>query len=99
MVGLVEIVPVVVLALPAGQAADRFRRRNVAMAAHALLALCAFGFALVSLLQGPIWLIYALLFGTNVAGTFRSPTMDSMLPQLVPQEQFVNAVSCTEEVA
>lgn len=91
LVGLVELIPVVVLALPAGQAADRFRRRDLAMAAHALLGLCAAGLAIASALAAPLWIIYTLLFFTGVGGTFRSPAVGSMLPQLVPPELFANA--------
>jgi MFS family permease len=91
LVGLVQIVPVVLLALPAGQLADRLPRRDLAMVAHALLCLCAAGLALVSAAGGPTWTIYALLFGTGVAGAFRSPSVGAMLPQLVPPELFANA--------
>ncbi len=91
LVGLVQIIPVVLLALPAGQLADRVPRRNLAAAAHALLFLCASGLALVAWAGGPLWAIYALLFGTGVAGAFRSPSVGAMLPQLVPPELFANA--------
>src|SRR6476620_3578632 len=81
LVGLFELVPVIVLALPAGHAADRFRRRDVAMCAHAALALCSGGLALVSQTNGPVAVIYALCVGLGVAGTFRSPAVGAMLPQ------------------
>ena len=91
LVGLVQIVPVVVLALPAGQAADRVPRRPLAMAAHGVLALCAAGLALVSFFHAPDWAIYALLFCTGIGTAFRSPSVSAMLPQLVPQELLANA--------
>src|SRR5438132_14202118 len=80
LVGLVELVPVVVLALPAGQAADRFRRRDLAMAAHGLMGLCAAGLAVASAFEAPVWTIYALIFFTGLGGTFRSPAVGAMLP-------------------
>src|SRR5688572_16893295 len=43
LVGAVQVAPVLVLMLPAGNVADRFPRRNVAMLAHVLLALVASG--------------------------------------------------------
>src|SRR5262245_48107183 len=61
LVGLATVAPGVLLMLPAGSVADRFPRRNVAMAAHALLALAALGLAVVARLDGPVWLIYALI--------------------------------------
>jgi MFS family permease len=91
LVGLVQIVPVVLLALPAGQAADRFPRRKLAMGAHALLGLAAAGLALVSHHGAPTWVIYALLFATGIGTSFRSPSVGAMLPQLVAPELFANA--------
>jgi len=91
LVGLVQIVPVVLLALPAGQAADKYPRKLMAMGAHGVLALCAAGLALVTHLDGPTWVIYALLFATGIGTSFRSPSVGSMRPQLVPAELFTNA--------
>jgi MFS family permease len=91
LVGLIEIVPVVLLSLPAGQAADRFRRRDLAMGAHSLLGACAAGLAMASALHAPVWVLYVLIFFTGVAGTFRSPAVGAMLPQLVPSALFTNA--------
>ena len=39
LVGLFEVAPVFVLMLPAGNAADRFARRNVAMFAYSMVAM------------------------------------------------------------
>ena len=43
LVGLFEILPVLVLMIPAGNAADRFPRRNVGIVAYSALALSALG--------------------------------------------------------
>jgi len=59
LVGLFEVLPVFLLMLPAGHAADRFPRRNVAMAASALFALAALGLTWVSLNQLPVALVSA----------------------------------------
>src|SRR5262245_36831143 len=61
LVGVFELLPVLVLTIPAGNAADRHPRRNVAMFAHALLALASLGLALVAARAAPVPLIYALL--------------------------------------
>ena len=91
LVGLVQVVPVVLLALPAGAVADRFDRRKITMLAQTGLALCALGLGLVSWMHGPTWAIYALLFGTGLSGTFSRPAAASLLAQIVPPEHFVNA--------
>ena len=91
LTGLVEVVPALVLALPAGHLADRFDRRRVSMAAQALLAAAAVGLALVSFLAGPVWFIYLLLFFSGVGVAFSSPASNALFAQLVPPEHFANA--------
>ncbi len=49
LVGLVEVVPIVGLALPAGQLADRLSRRRVVLVAHLVIAACAAALAVLSL--------------------------------------------------
>src|SRR5215207_1996181 len=59
MVGLVQAAPMIGLALPAGQVADRFDRRKVLMAATLLAIISSIGLALVSASGGGVKLIYA----------------------------------------
>jgi MFS family permease len=91
LVGLFEVAPVVLLMIPAGHAADRFPRRNVAMAAHALLALAALGLAWVSWRQAPVALVYGLLVVVGAARACAAPSIESLMPQLVPPRQLANA--------
>jgi MFS family permease len=90
LVGLFELAPVLLLMLPAGHMADRFPRRNVAMFAHSLLALAAIGLAFVSANDGPVAVIYALLVLVGTARAFASPSVATLLPQLLRPEQFAN---------
>ncbi len=102
LTGLAEVVPVLLLALPAGAVADHFRRRNVAVVAHAVLAMCAVALALLTAFEGPVAGYYAVLFGVGVAVAFRSPAVGSMLPQLVPPEDFATTngwISSSYELA
>jgi len=102
LVGLVEVVPVLTLALPAGAAADRFPRRRVAIAAHLTLATCAAALMALSHFSGPAWMYYVVLFFTGVGMAFRGPSVGAMLPQLVPAKDFANAnawFSSTYELA
>jgi MFS family permease len=91
LTGLVELLPVLVLSLPAGVAADRLPRRTLAIAAHVVLALCALALAALSHYAGPVTLYYLVLFFVGVAIAFRNPSVSSMLPQLVPARDFANA--------
>src|SRR5919202_1485417 len=61
LVGVFEVLPVFVLMLPAGNAADRFVRRNVGVAAYLLLTIAALGLTYVSWTRAPVELVYALL--------------------------------------
>jgi len=94
LVGLAQFLPVVLLFLPAGHAADRFNRKK-------LMALCYIGFAvcyalllgLARLRSGEVMLIYAVLVLLGVVRAFNSPAARSLLPLLVPRDVFPSAVA------
>jgi MFS family permease len=96
LIGVSETVPVVLFMLPAGHAADRYPRRNVAMLGYGMLGLGAFGLALVSWLLAPIVLTYAMLAVIGTARALASPSIDSMLPQLVPARHLAVAQAWME---
>jgi len=93
-VGLAQFLPGLVLFLVAGHAADLFDRRR-------LLVWCYAGFAVCSaLLLAITWraphsvhLIYAVLVLLGVVRSFNWPASRAILPQLVPEEHFPNAVA------
>ncbi len=94
MVGLVQIIPMLGLALPAGQVADRFDRRKTLMSATTLAVIAAAGLVVVSMLaRANVTLIYACLFLSGAARAFQGPARSSLMPQLVPTQTFSNAVS------
>src|SRR5918996_3406274 len=91
LVGLVELSPALFLMVPAGNAADRYPRRNIGIVAHSLLAAAAAGLALVSWLDGPTWAIYACLAVVGTARSMSSPSVNTILPQLLAPAEFANA--------
>ena len=91
LVGAAELAPVLFLMVVAGNAADRYPRRNVGIFAHALLTLAAIGLALVSWLNGPTYAIYSLLAVVGTARAFASPSVNTILPQLLAPAEFANA--------
>ena len=97
MIGLVQVIPVVGLALRAGSAADRGSRRKLGGAWNALNAVVALALAALSWSHGPVWAFYALLFVNGIATAFASPATSSILPALVPALELprVNAWSST----
>jgi MFS family permease len=91
LVGLAQVAPALVLTLPAGNLADRFARRHVAMLSQLLMALAAFGLAAVSWLGAPVEIVYSLLVVTGVARALAGPSVGTLLPQLLQPRQFGNA--------
>jgi MFS family permease len=91
LVGAVELAPILFLMVAAGNAADRFPRRNIGIAAHSLLTLAAVGLALVSAQDGPTWVIYSLLALVGTARAFSAPAVGTILPQLLAPAEFANA--------
>ncbi len=92
-VGLVQVVPIILLALPAGHVADRFDRKRIAMLSLLLLIAASLALAIISFTVAPIPLIYVTLFAIGVALAFHRPAIAALLPQLVPAETFANAVT------
>jgi len=94
LVGLVQIIPMMGLALPAGQVADRYDRRKTLMSAMVLAVIASFGLAAVEMwASANVPLIYACLFLNGLARAFQSPARSALMPQLVPSQIFSNAVS------
>jgi MFS family permease len=91
LVGLAQVAPAMVLMLPAGNVADRFRRRNIAILSHVLLMIAALGLALVSWLSAPVEWVYALLVLSGVGRVFSAPATTTLLAQLLPTRQFTAA--------
>lgn len=93
LVGLVQVLPVFLLSLPAGHTADRFDRKRVVMVTEALLCAASAALALLSAAHGPLPLVYLclLLIGCGVA--FNTPASSAMIPEVVPEETFVNAAT------
>ncbi|MFO0748763.1 MAG: MFS transporter [Myxococcota bacterium] len=91
LVGLVEIIPVIFLIVPAGNAIDRHPRKQVAARAHALLAAAALGLAALTALDGPTAGIYALLVLTGAARAYAAPSTGTIMPQLLSPHEFANA--------
>ena len=98
-VGLAQFWPAVVLFLAAGHAADRFNRRNIVIACYALLGLgsTALFFLAISGSRST-HAIYAVLTLVGVARAFNGAAGQSMVPQLVPEKDFPNAVAWAQTV-
>ena len=85
LIGLVQFVPSVVLALPAGHVADQFERRRIVLLGQIVEWFAIAALTVLTLLHGIHELgILALIFALGVAKAFEFPALQSMLPALVP---------------
>jgi MFS family permease len=91
--GLAQFLPLLLLALPAGQAADRFSRKYLLMGAHAMMALASIGLALVSWYEGPVELIFVCLAAAGVSRALGMPSRSSLIALVVQPETLGNAVT------
>jgi len=94
LVGLAQFLPGILLFLVSGHTSDRFERRRVLAACYAGYAICS-GLLLFLAERGthavrPIYLVLILL---GVVRSFNGTASRSILPQLVPEEHFANAVA------
>ncbi len=92
--GLALFLPGLLFLLPAGHVADRFDRRRVILTCYSLQVLCTF--TLVLLARGGvrhIFPIYAVLFLVGTGRAFSGPASSALIPHLVPEKHFVNAVT------
>ena len=108
ILGLSEVIPAVLLALPAGVTVDKSNKHrliSICMAIYFLLMIALLivtsgwfttevnSLGKTSARQITQWLIYGLVFCTGVIRAFSSPAINAFLAQLVPQESLVRAIS------
>jgi MFS family permease len=91
--GLAQFLPLLLLALPAGQLADRFSRKYLLMMAHGTMALASLGLFFVSYTEAPPLFIFAFLALAGVARALGMPARASLIPLVVPAEMLGNAVT------
>jgi MFS family permease len=93
-VGLVQVLPVLLFSLPAGQAADRYSRKALLVGALGLLVLASLGLAARSFFaESTIWLVYPCLVLAGVGRAFSAPARWSLVPAVVPSQHLANAVT------
>src|ERR1700722_18094785 len=103
LVGLAQFLPGVVLFLASGHAADRFDRRRLLMLCYVGFAVCAglllaIGWHGSSGVYPRVYPIYAVLVLLGAVRSLTGPVSRALLPQLVPEEHFANAVAWNASV-
>jgi MFS family permease len=93
LLGLVQALPMMILAIPGGQIADRWDRRTVLTMSLAATAAMSAVLAAVVYRHEPLVWIYLPLLLSSVGQALGNPSRTALLPQLVPSEDFSNAVA------
>lgn len=91
--GLAQFLPVLLLSLPAGQAADHFNRRTMYQVGLALAIIASVSLAWLSWTVGPIWLIFAMLVLAGCGRAIVAPARVALVAQIVPLTSLPNAVT------
>ncbi|MHB8521599.1 MAG: MFS transporter [Limisphaerales bacterium] len=93
LVGLTQMVPMILLTLPAGHIADNHDRKRILVLMVLAGALSSLGLTLASRFGLHVFWTYFCLFIAGTARTFLWPASSAFLPQLVPRQQFSRAVT------
>ncbi len=91
-VGLMQAIPMLVLTLPAGYLADVFDRRKLMMLSLVGATLASLGLAWASWREVDVEWMYLILFVDACFIRLGWPARSAIMPLLVPQAQFENAV-------
>ncbi len=97
LMGVARALPVVLMALPAGQVVDSLRRQRVMMTTQlgfgVILAAIALATHGIGTQRATVWTVLALVSCMGFVRTFNGPSRSSLLPDLVPEGLFQNAIT------
>jgi MFS family permease len=92
--GLALFLPGLLFLLPAGHVADRYDRRQIILLCYALQIVCTAALLAIAVMGvRDVRLIYAVLFVIGTGRSFSGPASSALIPHLVPEGHFVNAVT------
>ena len=99
LVGLAQFLPSILLFLVSGHAADRFNRRRLLIVCYCGFAVCFSLLLLITFQRVPnVVPIYAVLVVLGIVRSFNGPASRVMLPQIVPEKDFANAVAWASSI-
>ena len=90
-IGLAEVIPLILLFLPAGYAADRVSRKTLLLLTEVVSILATLGLAALSFRQGPVLAIYGCLMLLGAVQSFSMPTSSAIVAQVLPESAFEKA--------
>ncbi len=96
LIGLAQFTPSLLLFLVSGHVADRVNRRKLLTMCYVGFATCSaalFAIASHSASARAVLPIYVVVVLSGIVRSFNGPVTRAILPQLVPEEHFANAVA------
>jgi len=94
LIGLFQFLPSLLLILVTGSVADRYNRRAIVAACMVVGALCSGALLLLTVTHSfTPWLVFAILIVFGVERAFMGPAVQSLGPNLVPEEDLPNSVA------
>ncbi|HZT60405.1 MAG TPA: MFS transporter [Pyrinomonadaceae bacterium] len=94
LVGLVRVVPIILCSLIGGVVADAVDRKRLIVVTQSVMLVSAAALAAITVTGlRHVWPIYLLTAVASAATAFDNPARQAMLPSLVPEHVFPNAVS------
>jgi len=93
LVGLVQILPILLLALFTGHVADRYDRKTVVILSQSALVATALGLSFLAFRHGSLVAIYACLLLRGVGSAFNGPAANALPAELLPERAFENGAS------
>ncbi|MFD0934302.1 MFS transporter, partial [Methylobacterium trifolii] len=94
LVGLAGFLPAMLAALVTGHVADAYDRRVVAALAFAVQAATSFSLLAYAWSGHPaVWPVYALVVLVGTGRAFANPSLQALLPTLVPTPLFGSAIA------
>jgi len=92
--GLALFAPGLFFLLPAGHVADRYDRRHIILLCYTLQIFCTSALLAIAVAGiRDVRLVYAVLFLIGTGRSFSGPASSALIPHLVPEGHFVNAVT------
>ena len=99
LVGLAQFLPGILLFLVSGHTADRVARQRILQACYGAFSLCSV-LLLWLAVRGPasVYPIYLVLLLNGTVRAFNQPASHALLPLLVPEDNFPNAVAWSASI-
>jgi MFS family permease len=94
LIGLAQFMPPLMLMLFAGQASDRFNRRQILRVCYAVSLCAVAGFVVLSLTPQPsVVVMFALVLMQATARTFELPAIAALMPLMAPRAVLGRAIA------